>query len=125
MSWKIAIDGNEVSSDDLLLDDLAYVEKVGGSPWSIANPYKDIGVARAFLRVALVRSGVSPEDADERMKTITLGDVKTAFTFVEDTPSAGGQQGKSQGRTTSTSRSSSGGARKGSTGPRKKSGSSE
>jgi hypothetical protein len=123
MAWIVKIDGNEASSDDFLLDDLSYVERVAKTPWSLANPYKDITVAKAFLRLALIRSGVSDEDADERLKTLSLGELKTAFDFVDD--NAGGQQGKSQGPTTTTSRSSSGGARKGSAGPRKKSASSE
>lgn len=122
MAWTIRLDGNEASSDDFLLDDLAYVEKAAKTPWSIANPYKDIAVAKAFLRVSLIRSGVSEEDADGRLATLTLGELKSAFDFTED--DTGGQKGKSQGPTTSTSRSSSGGARSGSAGPRKKSDSS-
>jgi len=117
MAWLIRIDGHEVNSDDMLLDDLAYVEKATGTYWSIANPWKAVEVAKAFVRVALVRSGIPEDDADERVRSLTLRDIKAAFDFVEDDASAEGNGGSPTGR---TSRSSSPGARSGSGGRRKK-----
>lgn len=129
MAWMITVDGNDpVDSDDFLLDDLAYVEKHGESPWSVANPFASIKVAKAFLRVALVRSGTSPEDADNRLQALTLGDVKAAFDFRPDTPAdddtAGGQLGNARKKRATSSRSSSAGARPSTTGPRPLSGNS-
>jgi hypothetical protein len=124
MGWGITIDGHRMESDDFLLDDLATVEKSTGTPWSLANPWKDVAVAKAFARVVLIHSGLSVEEADERLKSLTLRDVKSAFEFIDDNEGslpAGGQKGKSR----TTSRSTSGGARSGSAGPRGKSGSSD
>lgn len=119
MAWVVKIDGHEVDSDDFLLDDLAWIEKRTGSFWSLLNPWKNAEQAKAFIRVALVRSGVSEEDADARCESLTLRDIKGAFDFREDAAPARAE-GKGSGPTAPTSPSSSPGARGSSGGRRKK-----
>ena len=119
MAWIIRIDGFEVDSDDFLLDDLDWVERHTGSFWSILNPWKHASHARAFTRVALVRSGVPEADADERVAALTLRDIKGAFDFREDGEAAGdGSPGKDP--TAPNSPSSSRGGRGSSSGRRKR-----
>lgn len=120
MAWVVKIDGHEVDSDDFLLDDLAWIEKRTGSFWSLLNPWKNAEQAKAFIRVALVRSGVSEEDADARCESLTLRDIKGAFDFREDTATPARAEGKGSGPTAPTSPSSSPGARGSSGGRRKK-----
>ena len=119
MAWVITLDGNDpIDSDDFLIDDLAYIEKHGETSWSVANPFASIQVAKAFLRVALVRSGLSPEDADNRVAALTLGDIKSSFDFRSDVDASDEPVGKAPRKTKArTSRSSSGGARRTTTGP--------
>ena len=84
MSWLIRWDDVEMSSDDMLIEDLENVEKSTGSPWSVANPLRDIKVARAFLAVAMLRSGKTEEQVADALGKITLATLKTAFDWKPD-----------------------------------------
>jgi len=80
MTWIMRVPGGEVSSDDFTLDELELVEKQTGTPWSISNPLRSVAVARAFLKVAVVKSGGSPQDVDK----YTLRELKNRFDFRAD-----------------------------------------
>ena len=88
MSWRIRIctDGVDVDvdSDSLTLDQVARLEKLAGQPWSLCNPYKSVPAARAFLVVALVRSGGTDEQAEQLLTNLTLRQIKNAFEWVPD-----------------------------------------
>ena len=84
MSWLVRWDNVEMSSDDFLIEDLESVEKATGVPWSVANPLREIKVARAFLAVALLRAGKSESEVAAALGKVTLGTLKTAFDYKPD-----------------------------------------
>jgi hypothetical protein len=84
MSWLIKYHGMEFNSDDFLIEDLGEIEKATGEPWSISNPYRTVAVARAFLAMAMIRTGRPTAEVEATMNLITLRSLKTAFEHVED-----------------------------------------
>ena len=91
MSWLIKWDGQELNSDDFTIADLGRVEKESGEPWSTANPFRDVAVARSFVGVALRRQGLGDKDVTAALDQVTLRRLKTAFEWVDD-DSEGGEQ---------------------------------
>ena len=90
-SWIIRVDGIEFPSDDFLIEDVGAIEKASGTSWYIANPLVEVAVARAFLAAAMLRSGRPPEVVEKALTTLTLAQLKRAFTFVPDDDEAGGE----------------------------------
>jgi len=84
MSWLIKWNGSELDSDDLTIADLGRVEKESDTPWSVANPFREVAVARAFLGVAMRRSGMSDADTATAIDGLTLRTMKDAFQWVDD-----------------------------------------
>lgn len=84
MSWIIKTPGFQLDSDDMTIAELGRVEKLGGQPWSIANPFRDVGVAKAFYQIALERSGLSRTVAEKTVNDLTLKQFKRAFEWVSD-----------------------------------------
>lgn len=123
MTWIIKFDGVEMSSDDLLIDDLAEIEKATGTPWSIANPLREMKVGRAFLAAALLRSGKTDDDVAELLGKATMRDLKRAFRYVEDDKDDDAEEASDAAPLDPTSHASSTGAR-GTAGRRLKSASS-
>lgn len=82
--WIIKHNGTEFSSDDFLIEDLENVERATGSPWSTANPLRDVKTARAFLAVAMLRQGSPNAEVETALKLITLKSLKNAFEFKSD-----------------------------------------
>lgn len=86
MAYLTTVNGVTLDSDDMTLGELGDVEKETGVPWSTLNPWRDAGVARAFLRVALARQGLPPEAVEGRLDSLTGREIKRAFTFRADEP---------------------------------------
>jgi hypothetical protein len=84
MPWKIKVPDFEMDSDDMTIAELGRVEKISGTPWSVANPYRDVGVAKAFYLLALERSGASRNKAEKIVNELTLKDFKNAFEWIKD-----------------------------------------
>ena len=82
--WIIRVGDEKVESDDFLIEDLEAIEKAGGSPWSIANPLRDIKVARAFLAVAMLRQGKTDRETEAELKKMTLKTLKGTFEYRSD-----------------------------------------
>jgi hypothetical protein len=116
MAWMIRFGGVELDSDDMTIEELGEVEKVSGVPWSIANPMREIAVAKGFIAVMLLRSGKSEAEVVEALKALTLRDLKAAFEYRSDeggeTPGEGEEPDPSR-PSGSTSRASSRGGRGG------------
>lgn len=81
-SWLLRLDGLEVSTDDLLLEDCELAEKVCGIPYSLLNPLASAKEAKALLTVLLVRHGVPEDEALTRASKTPMGALATAFTYV-------------------------------------------
>jgi hypothetical protein len=84
VSWLIKFGGVELDSDDFTIEELGEVEKVSGVPWSLANPLREISVAKAFLAVVLLRTGTSERDLMKELEALTLGKIKRSFEWVDD-----------------------------------------
>ena len=115
MAWIIRIPdgGPQISSDDFTLDQLDSIEKSTGTYWSIMNPLRESKVARAFLKAAYEMADRDPADVD----SLTMKSLKSMFDYIDDAPSEG-QGGPTKARKGQKRRSSSTGARTGSSGPR-------
>jgi len=115
MTWLIKIpDGPVVESDDFTLDDLGRIEKDSDTFWSIANPLRSAAVARAFLKTAYRRAGMDETEVD----ALPMKYLKSVFDFrADDEPAGEAETDPTPGRKARTSRNSSGGARRSTTGP--------
>jgi hypothetical protein len=82
-SWMLRLDGLELSTDDLLLEDCELAERVCGIPWTLLNPLATAKEAKALLVVLLVRHGVAEDAAQERASKVPMKKLATAFTYVE------------------------------------------
>lgn len=92
MSWRITVgDLPPLDSDDMTVEELGEVERISGTPWSIANPLREVTVAKAFAAVVLLRSGVPEKEVPARLTTLTARDLKNAFEWVEDDAEAEGE----------------------------------
>jgi len=123
MTWIMSLpDGGTVESDDFLLSDLETIEKETGEYWSTMNVLRTAKVARAFLRVAYQRTGRDPADVD----LLTMKFLKSCFDFRADDEAPAEAEGTAADPTKGrTSRSSSGGARRSTSGPRPSAGSND
>lgn len=92
MTWRITFAGVDMTSDDFTIGELGEVEKVSGVPWSIANPLREVKVARAFLAVALLRSGVPDREVAAHLEKVTLRKLKHAFSYEPDEDQEGEEE---------------------------------
>lgn len=86
MTWLVNLRGTRFSSDDMTIAELGEVERVSGVPWSAANPFRQVAVARGFAAVALLRAGISEDQITETLEGLTLADLKGAFEYIPDEP---------------------------------------
>lgn len=91
-SWLIRVDGIEFNSDDLLIEDVGAIEKASGTSWYICNPLVEVPVARAFLAAALLRTGRTPDVVEKVLTTMTLKQLRGAFTYVPGDDGDGGEE---------------------------------
>ena len=108
--WLIKVGDKTVESDDFTIGDLEEIEKATATPWSIANPLRDIKVARAFLATAMLREGVADREVEQALRTITLRSLKNTFAFKpddEDEPEVRSEEDDPLDRPARTSRASS------------------
>lgn len=124
MAWITQVGDFELDSDDLTLEELDQVEKATGVAWSLLNPWRDVNVAKEFIRIAYVRSGLEPAHAEAKANTLRGRDIRSAFDFRQDEPLGDGDGEESEVPLDQSSQSSSDGASGGSAGPRRKRGSS-
>lgn len=111
MAWIIEIGGGRVTSDDFTLEDLGDIEKATEQPWSLLNPLASIPVAREFLRVALRILGDG--DPEATVQGLKAKELRSAFTFESDVPLEGDEDADPLDRRSTSTRSSSRGARGG------------
>lgn len=84
MSWKIKYDGTEFDSDDFTIAELGMIERQSQTPWSIANAFKSVDVAKAFLTVAMRRQGMLKPAIDDALEGMTLKTLKNSFEWVSE-----------------------------------------
>lgn len=113
MSWLIKHAGVEFNSDDFLIDDLAEIERATGVSWLVANPWRDVKVARAFLAAAMLRCGRGEEEVEAALNLLTLKQLGRAFTYVKGDDEPAGEDGDEVPLDRSSRGSSSGGRGKG------------
>lgn len=84
--WLVQVAGlPSLASDDLTLDEVDLVEQVTGDSWVQLNPFRSVRHAKALMAVVAMRQGDDQEQALKRASTVTLGELKTTFVFVEGT----------------------------------------
>lgn len=106
--WLIRVDGFEMESDDFTIEELGEIERVSGDPWSVVNPLRSAKAARAFVAIALLRSGLAKDQVADRLAALNLRDLKTAFDYKpEDAATLVGDQPAPLARRRSTTRGSS------------------
>ena len=89
MPWLVKFQGEELNTEDLTLDELEAVQKATASatgditPWILLNPVEDMAVAKAFLALSLVKSGLEDDVARSKVGALTLREIKGAFEFIQ------------------------------------------
>lgn len=63
VAYKVEIpDGSWHSSDDLTGNELEAIESATATPWSILNPFREIGAYRAIVTAFAIRTGMGDAD---------------------------------------------------------------
>lgn len=74
MSYRVTIDGQSWTTDDLILDEACKIEEEVGSSWHTMEPINSAKHARAILTTFLART-VGHQAAKMRVGTMTIRDV--------------------------------------------------
>ena len=85
MPFRITVDGESITTEDLTLDECVEIEKEAEEAWSfvILAPLKSAAHARAVLTKVMARKH-GPEEAAKRAGAMTFSQVLDAFEHVED-----------------------------------------
>lgn len=90
-SWTIRLEGHEqVSTDDLTLDELEMAERACGVPYTLMDPHVSVRIAKALLAVCLLRANLragmaeaaAEDDALRRVRKLTTAALHGAFQWV-------------------------------------------
>ena len=84
VAWIVKWDGEEMSSDDLTMEELEAIEDMTGGSWSMLNPVRSVKDAKALLVVAMIRGGADKPDVEKRVRSLTVADIKDAFDWRAD-----------------------------------------
>jgi len=68
----IRVDGHALLVDDLTLAEFRTIEEKTGTPWTRVNPLASAQQASAVLYVAILRGGVTAEQAQARVDAMSL-----------------------------------------------------
>lgn len=80
-SWLLRLDGREVDSMDLTLEQVELAERVCNVPYTMLNPLASVKEAKALLVVMLVAGGATEDEALERVVKLPLRVLSGAFTW--------------------------------------------
>ncbi len=81
MGFIIRIPGQpEIDSSDFTIDEIDAIEREADVYWIMAHPWRQVKVARAFMRVAYARHGMDPKLADD----LRLRNLTKVFDYVPD-----------------------------------------
>jgi hypothetical protein len=92
MPWIVTFDGVQLDADDMTVEELGEVERISGVPWSIANPLREVKVAKAYIAVALLRTGRDKSEVASRLAALRQRDLKGVFDWREDDQEGQGEQ---------------------------------
>lgn len=84
MSWLVTLGGKTYSSLDLTLDEVEALERISGDPWVLLNPFAKVSAAKAYLAVFAIREGHTDEEVAKIVGSLTIGDLRDAFRYVDD-----------------------------------------
>ena len=81
MGFIVKIPGQEeIDSADFAIDEVDQIEQETQVYWILAHPWRQVKVARAFMRVAYQRHGMDPKLADD----LRLRDLTKVFDYRPD-----------------------------------------
>jgi hypothetical protein len=94
--WEIKVPDSDfrMTTDDLTVDEIESCEEQTQVPWLLMDP-SNFKVARAYLAVALIRMGLSDDEAVARIKSWHLADLNGVFTLLP--PRKTTKPGKAEG----------------------------
>jgi hypothetical protein len=92
MPWIVTFDGVQLDADDMTVEELGEVERISGVPWSIANPLREVKVAKAYVAVALLRAGRDKSDVAGQLTALRQRDLKGVFDWRDDDQEGQGEQ---------------------------------
>lgn len=73
MRWRITLDGLDVTSADITLEEAFRVQQLSGLGWNEIDPLASAAHARPLLMALLMeRQGKSEDECVERFKTLTV-----------------------------------------------------
>lgn len=81
MPWKLTLDGQALTADDMTLAECDRVEAETGTDWSQLSPVRTAKHARAIAAVLFART--DPADAQNRADRLTVRELLAGFEVVE------------------------------------------
>lgn len=79
-SWRVVLDDLEIGEDDMTLDEAMKAEKASGTTWLTLDPRTSAAHCQAILSVVYqTRGGLTAEQADEKLRNLTVKDLLGAF----------------------------------------------
>lgn len=77
--WRITLDGETWTEDEVTLAELQVVERITGDSWLTLNPYRSAAHLAAFMFARLVRvAGMAEADARAKVDGLTLAEIAGA-----------------------------------------------
>jgi len=113
MGFIVRIPGQEeIDSADFTIDEVDQIERESEVFWILAHPWRQVKVARAFMRVAYQRHGMDPKLADDlRLRDLTKvfdyrPDADEEAPSEEEVPTKPRSRGRSQRNSSDSSQAS-------------------
>ena len=89
MKWSINLPelDLQLSEDDLTLDEAMLIERMANCTWAEIDPVRSAAHSRAILAACLSqRNALTPDEANERLKSLKVVDLLSAIKRVEVNP---------------------------------------
>ena len=82
MPFEVRWDTTTVDSRDITIQEMIGIEKATGEPWSLANPYRSVTSATAFVAVAMLRHGVPDRDVEKLIDELRSESLMNCFSII-------------------------------------------
>lgn len=84
--WRIVIDGQEMTEEDMTIAEAGQLERLTGNTWNTIQPGASAEITKGFLIVTLMRGGATTKDAVERVGKLTVGEAIDCVTRYQSDP---------------------------------------
>lgn len=72
MGWKLTLEDFVLRESDLTIGDAERLEKETDTTWRFITPTRSASHAKALLKLALERKGLSPDEAEQQTLAMTV-----------------------------------------------------